>query len=369
MTALDLSPSNATPLQRALSLATDSIPRLEDGIAAIAGAKFRSPHTPVLVPWLIAEWGLGPLTPYVQDTEVLLLDGPRWQRKRGTPAAVDHGLAWLNYVAELEEESPLRRRWNLFQLALGRFRDTEEPDLGRIEGITDLSAPLRSQFWRGFNGYDVRALTPSESSWGGCLWADYSGERLHGSGAKWSFGRAYEIAHTLTEAELTALGVWLAPSGGAPLGWGDFTWMEANAAWDASGEGVRLNIMSNAIGGRNAHIVFRDASGVIGYRRCRCNRAVSIGANTPYVFAGTGYVPNADSANHVYVEALTGFGDGYGRTSITAALVIGAAPTDPDAPGQLWTDAVIGGVEIPLGPLAIEFGRTSRERVAALLSF
>lgn len=364
-----LLPQSATPVEVALSLACDHTQRVGPAIDQVAGFKFRVPFQPSVVPWLIAEYGLGPITPYVSDAATLLIDGVKWQRKRGTPAAIEHGLSWLNYTATLEEEPPQRRRWNLFQLALGRFPDNEEPDLDRIEGITGLSVPLRSQFWRGYHGYDVRALTPSGSSWGHCHYGDYSGVRLHADGAKWSFGRAYEISHTLTEAELTALGVWQAPSGAPELGWGDFTWVEANAAWDASGEGIRLNIMANGIGGQSAHMVFRDAAGVIGYRRCRCNRAVSIGSKAPYTFEATGYVVDADSASHVFIEALTGFGDGYGRTATSAGLVIGGAPVDPAAPGQLWMTELSGGVEIPLGPLSIEFGRTVRERVAVLLSF
>ena len=66
-----------------------------------------------------------------------------WQRVRGTPASVDMALSWIGYSGEIEEPSVRRQRWNLFQLMLDRVRDSEA-DLGRIEGVTQLSVPVRS---------------------------------------------------------------------------------------------------------------------------------------------------------------------------------------------------------------------------------
>ena len=68
-------------------------------------------------------------------------------------------------------------------------------------------------FWRGFAGYDVRALEYGRGKWGQKFWGSYSGVRLPPGQTKWSFGRRLEITHDMTEAELTALGVWTEPTG------------------------------------------------------------------------------------------------------------------------------------------------------------
>ncbi len=148
-----LLPDNAQPLEIALSLATAPSVDVDEAVVGLRGIKLRNPP-PSFLPYLIYEYGLGELTPYLPNLYELIGEGIDWQRIRGTPASVDLALSWIGYSAEIEEPSIRRWRWNLFQLALDRVRDNEI-DLSRIEGVAQLSVPVRSYFWRGFFGYDV----------------------------------------------------------------------------------------------------------------------------------------------------------------------------------------------------------------------
>lgn len=74
-------------------------------------------------------------------------------------------------------------------LALSQLR-TDEADLIRIEGLAGLSAPRRSDFWRGFHGYDARELELAESRWGEGLLSDQSGVVVAPGTAKWKASAA-----------------------------------------------------------------------------------------------------------------------------------------------------------------------------------
>ena len=83
-----LLPSNATEFERAASLAIDTLSRTDAGIASIRTAK----HVAIpdaWVPFLVYEYGLGPVSIYVDDQRALLETGVDWQRVRGTPEAVE----------------------------------------------------------------------------------------------------------------------------------------------------------------------------------------------------------------------------------------------------------------------------------------
>jgi len=390
MTAHDLLPQEYNDLDRALSLATDISPRVDPSITLMRGLKILSPP-PSFLPYLIYEYGLGELTPYVPNLYELIHDGVRWQRVRGTPAAVAKALGWVGYEAEIEEFPTRRRHWNFFQLALDRVRD-DEADLIRIEGVAGLSVCIRSVFWRGFSGYDVRALEYSRGSWGNKLWGSYSGVRLPPGQAKWSFGRRHEIDHAMTQAELEALGVWIEPTTQA-LSWGPFPWPHVPWA-DAATNGRSVAMLEAAWAlwaGKPAWAVFYDASdNVIGYRRARAFhmvglaeaafmplralrlRAASATAAGQYRMGETGYSVQAAGATKVYVEAMTDFGEGYESRATKVGFVLGVNPADDRPPGALWLPP--GGLAedppvLALTPIEIPFGRTVRERVCALLRF
>jgi Phage tail protein (Tail_P2_I) len=377
MTALALQPPHATPFERALSLATDIIPRLEAAIAAIAGAKYRSPHASNLIPFLIAEYGLGEVSEFVPNQEQLLIEGVRWQRLRGTPKAIELGLAWLGYTAALEEAPTRRKRWHLFQLMLGKVRDNELPDLNRIEDIAGLSVGVRSHFFRGFAGYDVRALEYGWSKSGQAIVGNDSGARIKEGGALWSFGRGHELDTAPTQTQLTALGIWIAAST-LPFTWTDmwFSWMLADFPWSSPINDVRRRIMAAALALKTCWIEFKNAAGqVIGYARARALHLVAASPTGTYLVGATKYEV-APASELLYIEALTDFGNGDGQISASHALIFDATPIDPAKPGLRW--AAPGELQVVGGNIAthprlgqktetIMFGKTVRERVSTLL--
>ncbi|MFD2676081.1 phage tail protein [Camelimonas lactis] len=367
-----LPPEISTPIDLALeqALRPDKQP-LEDAITRLRGVKLIN-QPPSLLPWLVLDYGLSELTPYVPNLYDLIEQGPRWQRLRGTPAAVAMGLGWVGYAAAIEHFPWYRAHWNWNHLALTRVRDSEA-DLPAIEGITQLSLPLRSVMWRGFSGYDVRAMEYSRHRWSQSRYSSHSGVRIGGQ-AKWSFGRRYESDHTLTDAELQALGVWLAPVDDEPLTWSDVPW--GDVPWTSSAIVARSVAMLDALrpqmDAAPGWAVFRDAAGdIIGYRRLRARHAVAPAMTGPYRIGGTPYALQASQATQIYVEAMTDFGDGDGQTAATVAFVLAATPLAPHKPGAPWlpAGAIAAAPEVGSQPVNIPFGRTVRERVCAILRF
>lgn len=368
-TASALLPTASFTLERAYADATDLYARTYDAVTSMRGLKLVNPP-PSFLPFLVYEYGLGELTPYVPNLYDLVDEGIDWQRVRGTPKALEIALAWVGYLATLEEFPTRRARWNHFMLEFDRVRDEAPGDLINIAGVAELSVPVRSVFWRGFAGYDVRALEYGHKRWGGSLWSSYSGVRIPETSPKWSFGRVYDLIHEMTQAELEALGVWIEPTGDA-LVWGDFPWPDV--PWvDAAGENRSIVMLDNAPDGP-AWVVFKDADGeVIGYRRARARRRVVPDLAGIYTVSNTRFSVQSSGTTRLYVEAMTGFGDANGRTAAFAGVILGAVPLAPHKPGALWLPA--GGLSA-VGPILgeravnIEFGRTVRERVRTILRF
>src|SRR5690606_6080629 len=103
-------------------------PMLETGADAIKGAKFNPP--PSFLPFLVYEYGLGELTPYVPNLYTLIVgrEGVDWQRIRGTPDAVYKGLGWIGYSAVLEDAWHGRVYWNSTQLRFDGLPAQDFPD-------------------------------------------------------------------------------------------------------------------------------------------------------------------------------------------------------------------------------------------------
>lgn len=367
----NLLPTSSTGWERALADVLETGASLSPAIESIRGTKIIAPP-PSFLPFLIYEYGLGELTPYVPNLYDLIAEGIDWQRVRGTPAAMALALGWLAYSAGVVEEGTKRRFWNLFHLHLERVRDAKS-DLERIEGVAGLSVPERSVFWRGFHGLDIRPLTFSQSHFSESHYGEYSGRRLSPGGALWSFGRVYEFDRTLDQAELTELGVWLEPAEDEDLGWGDFAWDSTEASWESSAVRARSEAMASGVFGRRVWFAFFDAADeVIGYRRARAHHFVVAGLTGPYALAGTSYALAATVDTKIYLECQTGFGEGDGHVATSFGLVFDGVPANVSAPGTMWLEpgGMSGGTEpIAINPIDIVFGETIRERVKVLLRF
>jgi P2-related tail formation protein len=239
MSRYDLLPPNATQLERDFSRATSSLVRAGRPVPIIRTAK-RLDIPDSVVPWLIYEYGLGELLPFLEDERRALAEGILWQRIRGTPQALTIGLSWLNLTGWVDEPEAGTFRWSEFMVGLAE--PTQGFDaLQRLVGLARISAPVRSRLQRVYSvQYDLRRFVLDDSllSEGGML-SDHSGIRLYdptlGTGRRWDFSP-----------------------------WGEFPWSEqpdddlvgfpqvsfgwaitGHAAADAIASGVSVSLVSN----------------------------------------------------------------------------------------------------------------------------
>lgn len=346
---------------------------LDMGADAIRQAKFNPPVS--FLPFLVYEYGLGELTPFVPNLYSLVVDreGVNWQRVRGTPSAVYKGLGWLGYTATLEDAWYGRAYWNSTQLRFPSLPVRDVPDLERIEGIVRLSLPKRSQLRRGVHQYDVGPAIGNASRLNGSLLERESGTRLRVDGPLWSFGRTTEIDHTLTEAEGIAIGNWLDVPDEGGLAWidMDYPWVTADFAWADDPMVQRAKLMAAWFASRTFYLCLNDAAGeVIGYRRCRANRPVVQTVSGPYRFGNSFYSP-ASSGQVVYIEAMTQFGDADGVEAASVALMSGVTLADGVKPGSLWLapEDVTAGIPFVETPVSLPLRTTVRERLKFLMRF
>ncbi|WP_246668561.1 phage tail protein, partial [Bartonella refiksaydamii] len=150
-----LLPTHATEFEKRLADACDFHQDVDGSVLGISRSKLIS-RPPRFLPWLIEEYGLGELTPYVPNLYDLIDQGLQWQRLRGSLAAIELGLEWLQITARFVPAWTGRAWWNAFQLYFDQL--PERTQLEAIEAITDLSKSLRSDFRRGVMGYDVQAV-------------------------------------------------------------------------------------------------------------------------------------------------------------------------------------------------------------------
>ena len=191
MTSDHLLPANATPLEQALSLATDSLSRLALPTDAIR--QFKTDPSDPLLPWLIWEYGLGELLPYLPEPRQAIAEGILWQRLRGTPAALSTALAWIGASATIEQEAP-GVHFAEFQLDPGQVQGSDTA-IANLIAIARLSAPARSRLSRIYHGYDLRRVVLDESRLGDALLSDHSGVLWKDGQTKLSFGRVSQLAN------------------------------------------------------------------------------------------------------------------------------------------------------------------------------
>lgn len=192
-----LLPTNASKLEQDVDALFDHSGRLQAGVALMRTAKLVDiPES--YVPWLVYEYGLEEILPWVTDPREAMRTGLQWQRVRGTAKAVKLALSWVGFVAKrLEEEVPGAH----FYEYLVEIDGVPSTDLlvSNIYELATLSAPARSRLARMYNAeYDVRRFVLDSSQWGDLL-SDYSGVPGPG-GSVLSFGRKTKIYAYLSES-------------------------------------------------------------------------------------------------------------------------------------------------------------------------
>ncbi len=190
MTPTHLLPANATTLEQSLSLASDSLARLALTADAIREFKIE-PADPVL-PWLIWEYGLGELLPYLPDPRQAILEGIRWQSLRGTPRALQMALGWIGADEVFVEPEVPGVHFSEFQIDPGFVLD-DDRRIGDLIAIAQLSAPARSRLSRIYHGWDLRRFLLDESYLGDALLSDHSGVFWQDGATKLSFGRGHSV--------------------------------------------------------------------------------------------------------------------------------------------------------------------------------
>jgi len=367
-----LLPVNGSPVLRAIEQATAYEPHVQDGADAVINIKGR--RLPSFLAFLAYEYGLTDLSPYVPSIYTLLDEGRQWEIERETFASVARALGWIGIAATIDEAPKRRAWWNSFQLLLTAIPAADSPDLTRIEHIAGLSAPLQSDFRRGVAGYDAGAMELAYGRLGQCMLGVESGVRLHAGGPLWSFGRSTEIDHLLTEAEGTALGIWVDPPETTSLRWIDINepWTDATFPWVSSATTARQTLMAQSFADRTAYFKLAAADGsVIGYRRARVLARASADPAGAFSFGGLKYARNEASPSLVYFEALTAFGDGAGQQAAAVSLLIDPVRAAGVPPGRDWlapTD-LSGGVEIAATAAALDLRPTIRQQVKIRLRF
>lgn len=187
MSRYDLLPPNATTLERDFSRSTSSLQRAGQPVPIIRTAKRRNIPDSV-VPWLIYEYGLAEILPYVSDERTALELGIPWQRIRGTPQSVTLALDWIGIDGQVEESEGGSYRWAEYQLGLAA-PTTGEAIIDRMAAVAALSTPVRSRLQRIYSVYDHRrfVLDFSLLSDGGPL-SDHTGTRPRPDWPQISYG-------------------------------------------------------------------------------------------------------------------------------------------------------------------------------------
>jgi hypothetical protein len=192
MTQEYLLPSNASALERSLSLTLDPAARLVPATDALRS--FKTMPGDALLPWLIWEYGLGEVLPYLPEPRRAIAEGILWQRLRGTPAALTTALVWIGATATVEQE-PHGVHFAEFQLDPGKVLDSDR-SIADLIAIARLSAPARSRLSRIYHGCDLRRFVLDDSLLGEALLSDHSGVLWVDGLTKLSFGRVRTFAHS-----------------------------------------------------------------------------------------------------------------------------------------------------------------------------
>ncbi len=185
------------------------------GPAALDAADIRHDLPAAALPFLVWEFGLEEITPWVTDLAAALRDGRQWQAIRGTPSSIAMALGWISAPLAAIEENPGDTWWDLFQLELSEA--VSEAQLEPIIALTRLSRPAHSDLIRIYTAeWDERVLETDgdEEIDGGGMIDDWSGVYLRDGAPKISMGRRL-AAHDALAAPTAGQGALTATSAAA----------------------------------------------------------------------------------------------------------------------------------------------------------
>lgn len=170
--AKSLLPLNATQFEQHVEQGLLVRDATQQVIAQLRGIKLNPPDD--LLPWLVWEYGLTAIVPYLPNLRVVIHDGLLWQKERGTEAGIRRALAWIEVDPDRVEDEIPGVHWNELQLDTGVVPSAEQ--LRRIIALTMMSTPARTKLKRLYHGCDRRRFVLDASRWGDLL-DDYSGIR------------------------------------------------------------------------------------------------------------------------------------------------------------------------------------------------
>ncbi|PIT68272.1 phage tail protein [Bartonella tribocorum] len=364
-----LLPSHATEFEKCLADACDFHQDVDGAVLGISRAKLIT-RPPRFLPWLIEEYGLGELTPYVPNLYDLIDQGLAWQRLRGSVAAIELGLQWLELSARFTPAWSERAWWNSFQLDFDQL--PEQNSLEAIEAIVGLSKSFRSDFRRSTYGYDVGATECDMSRLDDSMLDFESGVRLTARDTLFSFGRTTEINHTLTKEEGKLIGNWI-DDFDEELSWNqiDYPWDLANFPWCSVKKHERDILMAEWFQNRPLYLALRNANNaLIGYRRCNIVQPIEQAIDGAYSHCGNRFNPSP-TGTMLFLSARTDFEDVENKQAASVSVLVHGIPKQDIPIGKLWLEAheLEGGVEILKTPINIPLRADVREQFKILLRF
>ncbi|EJF86228.1 phage tail protein [Candidatus Bartonella washoeensis] len=364
-----LLPPNSSLFERCLAEAMAFDPQVKSTLEEIPRAKFIT-RPPSWLPSLIDEYGLQELSPYFSNLYDLIDQGLAWQNIRGSLAAIEMGLEWLQITARFTPAWTGRAWWNSFQLYFDKL--PERTQLEAIEAIVKLSKSLRSDFRRGVTGYDVQAMEGNMSRLDDSLLERESGLCITAGGTLFSFGRTTESTHLLSKEEGKLIGNWI-DDGDEELSWNqiDYPWDMANFPWCSVKKHERDILMAEWFHGCTLYLVLRDTqNAVIGFRRCYAVAPVEQALEGVYSHSGNHYQPSP-RGTALLVAARTDFRDVDGKQAASVSVLVHATPKQDVPLGKLWLepDELKDGVEILKTPVNIPLRADVREQFKILLRF
>jgi hypothetical protein len=253
-----------TPYQQAMARALDTHARVSPDIPAVKSIGIESFPADWL-PWLVIHYGLESIAAYVGDLHSTLLEGRRWQRVRGTPAATEsYVLDWLGIdglavpdasggAGAIEENRSDNVKWWGYQIALTAAIPLDQ--VRALIGADALSKNAGTRLVRIYGGHDTRTMRWSQSRWSRSRWSDWSGTRVDGIAPKLSFRRMHRSQVAFETAATAGASTDRAGIGRFRRG---FVW--GRSRWDGDRfNPVRLGISSVLVSLRGAVATFSGA--------------------------------------------------------------------------------------------------------------